>query len=62
MQGIGQAKRILNEVLSITAQESCSQCGRTRRTRILNEVLSITAQESGRLQARATLKFSSMKS
>ena len=39
---------ILNEVLSITAQELRLPDPRDARTAFLNEVLSITAQESNR--------------
>ena len=39
------AIRFLNEVLSITAQESSFACVLPDGVRILNEVLSITAQE-----------------
>ena len=38
--------RVLNEVLSITAQESKANSQPSPSTAILNEVLSITAQES----------------
>ena len=40
-------RRLLNEVLSITAQEWGFRHIRTVRAPILNEVLSITAQEYG---------------
>ena len=45
---------VLNEVLSITAQESVPKRDRGLRRLVLNEVLSITAQESidGQFPAR----------
>ena len=54
---------LLNEVLSITAQESRMDSTPHVRLPLLNEVLSITAQEFGEDEARIVLDgLSSMKS
>ena len=55
-------RRLLNEVLSITAQEWGFRHIRTVRAPILNEVLSITAQEWFRACRRRRSIGSSMKS
>ena len=53
---------LLNEVLSITAQESATARRGGRGFHVLNEVLSITAQELFRLVIVSFLQGSSMKS
>ena len=53
---------ILNEVLSITAQESPTRPTVPHKRVFLNEVLSITAQESSHPNRRCVRVPSSMKS
>ena len=55
-------KTILNEFLSITAQEFSCFAVPCTPSALLNEVLSITAQESDKLAAEAAEAASSMKS
>ena len=42
---IDNATFVLNEVLSLNAQESRTRCGTVSPPRLLNEVLSLNAQE-----------------
>ena len=58
----GLPRPLLNEVLSITAQEFVYRPTVEVVVEILNEVLSITAQESARLKEATQDGLSSMKS
>ena len=53
---------VLNEVLSLNAQESVRRPHATAKLIFLNEVLSLNAQESGFHPVRAAVALSSMKS
>ena len=54
---------VLNEVLSLNAQESQKLTRVPRRTRLLNEVLSLNAQEFAGVHGTvAAVRVSSMKS
>ena len=56
--GRGYHVGVLNEVLSLNAQESSSPCGSAHQCPFLNEVLSLNAQESpGRNGREASTSF-----
>ena len=55
-------RKILNEVLSLNAQEFRKYATTASQTDILNEVLSLNAQEFGLRLPRAHDELSSMKS
>ena len=53
---------LLNEVLSLNAQESCGRIRPRRRSPLLNEVLSLNAQEFKMNLIKTKILLSSMKS
>ena len=57
-----RSRFVLNEVLSLNAQEFCPKCGNHSESTILNEVLSLNAQESKYRRETVSNWVSSMKS